>query len=60
MESAGSDIDSYSADYSKEHEIPEFIVRCLKKIEPMISAEGIYRINGDIEKVEAMRYEHNN
>ena len=45
----------HSVEHSKEKELPEFIVRCIKQIEQRISSEGIYRINGDFEKVEAMR-----
>ena len=31
----------------KTSDVPEFVVRCVERIETMISAVGIYRINGD-------------
>ena len=39
----------------EEHGLPEFVVRCLRKIEEMVSTVGVYRINGDAAAVQAIR-----
>ena len=40
----------------QEDGLPEFIVRCVRKIDPMVSTVGIYRINGDAAAVQKIRY----
>jgi hypothetical protein len=35
--------------------MPEFLVRCVAKIEKMAMTEGIYRVNGDAAIVQKMR-----
>ena len=39
-----------------DQDLPEFIIRCIGKIEPMIATIGIYRINGDAAAVQKIRY----
>ena len=39
-----------------DQDLPEFIIRCIRKIEPMIATIGIYRINGDAATVQKIRY----
>ena len=39
----------------KEKHVPEFVMRCLKKIETMSTFVGLYRINGDAGKVKELR-----
>ena len=39
-----------------EHDIPAFVVKSIRKIEPMISMVGIYRINGVASAVHKIRY----
>ena len=39
----------------KEDGLPEFIVRCVRKIDLMVSTIGIYRINGDAAAVQKIR-----
>ena len=41
--------------YRDAHQLPEFIVRCVEKIETMISTDGLYRINGETEAVQKLR-----
>ena len=36
--------------------VPEFLVRCIQKIDTMISTIGVYRINGDVGAVQKIRY----
>ena len=40
---------------SLEKHVPEFVMRCLKKIETMSTFVGLYRINGDAGKVRQLR-----
>ena len=40
---------------AEEDGLPEFVVRCIKKIEAMNATVGIYRINGDQAKVQGFR-----
>jgi hypothetical protein len=45
-------------DYSEldlELECPEFVVRCVQRIETMKSFDGLYRINGDAEEVQKLK-----
>lgn len=35
--------------------LPEFIVRCVTKIETMITTVGLYRVNGDAAVVQKLR-----
>ncbi len=35
--------------------LPEFLLRCVQKIEDMITVVGIYRINGDAAAVQKLR-----
>ena len=37
-------------------QLPEFLVRCIQKIDTMISTIGVYRINGDVAAVQKIRY----
>ena len=41
---------------ASDQDLPEFIIRCIGKIEPMIATIGIYRINGDAAAVQKIRY----
>ena len=42
---------------SEIHMLPEFIVRCIQKIEKMGSTTvGLYRVNGDAAVVQKIRY----
>ena len=41
--------------HPEEHELPEFVVRCVQKIEQMGSTVGIYRVNGDAAVVQSIR-----
>ena len=41
--------------HPEEHELPEFVVRCVHKIEQMGSTVGIYRVNGDAAVVQSIR-----
>ena len=41
---------------TEHHGIPEFIVRCIQKIENMEATVGLYRINGDASVVQKIRY----
>ena len=41
---------------SLEKEVPEFVVRCLKRIETMSTFDGLYRINGDAGNVQKLKY----
>ena len=45
-----------SCDILIEHGLPIFFVRCIKKIETMINTDGLYRINGDFDGVQKLRY----
>ena len=38
-----------------EHELPQFVVRCIKKVETLGATVGIYRINGDAAIVQTIR-----
>ena len=38
-----------------EIKCPEFVVRCLKRIETMKTFDGLYRINGDAEGVQKLK-----
>ena len=38
-----------------ELECPEFVVRCLKRIETMKKFDGLYRINGDAEGIQKLK-----
>ena len=35
--------------------VPEFVVRCLRRIETMKTYDGLYRINGDAEEVQKLK-----
>ena len=39
----------------KEDELPEIVVRCIKKIDQMIDTTGLYRVNGDMAVVQKIR-----
>ena len=39
----------------EEHELPRFVIRCIKKIEKLGATVGIYRINGDAAVVQSIR-----
>ena len=41
--------------HSFEDDLPEFVVRCLKKIESMKTCDGLYRINGDTGDVQRLK-----
>ena len=41
--------------YTETCGLPEFVVRCIERIESMISTVGIYRINGDASLVEKIK-----
>ena len=41
--------------HSFEENLPEFVVRCLKKIESMKTCDGLYRINGDTGDVQRLK-----
>ena len=41
--------------HPEEHELPQFVVRCVQKIENMDSTVGVYRINGDAAVVQSIR-----
>ena len=41
--------------YKEEQNVPEFIVRCVAKIETMMSTVGLYRLNGDALTVGKLR-----
>ena len=43
---------------TEEHGLPEFLVRCIRKIENMGGTVGLYRVNGDTEVVQKIRYEN--
>ena len=38
-----------------ERGVPEFVVRCLKRIDEFKKFDGLYRINGDAEEVIKLR-----
>ena len=50
------DVSGPSDKCTLEHEIPTFVVRSVRSIEPMISMVGIYRINGVASAVQKIRY----
>ena len=37
--------------------LPEFLVRCIKKIESMGGTVGLYRVNGDAAVVQSIRFD---
>ena len=39
-----------------EKDVPEFVVRCLKRIDEYKKFDGLYRINGDAEEVIKLKY----
>ena len=41
-----------------ERGVPEFVVRCLKKINEFQKYDGLYRINGDADEVTKMKHVH--
>ena len=41
---------------TEQHGLPEFVVRCIQKIENMGGTVGLYRINGDASVVQKIRY----
>ena len=43
-------------EYPLEYGLPVFLVRCIKKIDTMIKTDGLYRINGDFEAVDKLKY----
>eukprot|EP00095_Tigriopus_kingsejongensis_P005231 maker-scaffold1237_size53912-snap-gene-0.8 protein:Tk05231 transcript:maker-scaffold1237_size53912-snap-gene-0.8-mRNA-1 annotation:"rho gtpase-activating protein 12" len=40
--------------------LPEFVVRCIKRVEELVDTEGIYRINGDAAVVQKIRLDIDN
>ena len=50
-----TDITTNDNRYSFEEDLPEFVVRCLKKIESMKTCDGLYRINGDTGDVQRLK-----
>ena len=50
------DVPKYSnAEKKSEKELPEFLVRIIKKIEVKIETVGLYRVNGDASEVQQIR-----
>ena len=43
-------------EYPLEYGLPMFLVRCINKIDTMIKTDGLYRINGDFEAVDNLKY----
>ena len=39
----------------KETDLPEFIVRCIARLEKMVDSDGLYRVNGDVAVVQKLR-----
>ena len=39
----------------KKTDLPEFIVRCIARIETMAGTDGLYRVNGDVAVVQKLR-----
>ena len=51
-----SNVPKYSSsDIAKEKELPEFLVRIIKKIELKIDTVGLYRVNGHAAEVQQIR-----
>ena len=49
-------VPTYSSSSNKrEKELPEFLVRIIKKIESKIDTVGLYRVNGDAAEVQQIR-----
>lgn len=42
--------------YDEVTRLPEFLLRCVRKIETMMAVVGIYRVNGDAAAVQKLRY----
>ena len=50
------DVPKYSnAEDKKLRDLPEFLVRIIKKIEAKIETVGLYRVNGDASEVQTIR-----
>ena len=50
------DVPKYSnAEDNSEKDLPEFLVRIIKKIEAKIDTVGLYRVNGDASEVQQIR-----
>ena len=50
----GNDLASLKRDPSTD--LPEFLVRCVARIEEFVDTVGVYRINGDAAAVQKLRY----
>ena len=35
--------------------LPEFVIRCIARIERMVDSDGLYRVNGDVAAVQKLR-----
>ena len=50
------DVPKYSnAEDNSEKDLPEFLVRIIRKIEAKIDTVGLYRVNGDASEVQQIR-----
>ena len=38
-----------------ETDLPEFVIRCIARIEKMVDSDGLYRVNGDVAVVQKLR-----
>ena len=55
FDSFDEDTEYHKTHPTQENEVPEIIVRCIRKIEESITFTGIYRINGVMSVVQKMR-----
>ena len=39
----------------EESGLPEFMVRCIARLENMLDSDGLYRVNGDVAVVQKLR-----
>ena len=50
-----ADPNNHSVEQSMKHGLPEFVVRCIQKIETMITKVGLYRINGSVQAIKRIK-----